>query len=78
MFGDAEEGVILRRTHLPQSDMSKRHECVTDRHFFLQIILRAFCHLTPPGERDTFSLFGDSLRLVGLEAALSPKLFSKR
>ena len=78
MPGDAEEGVILRRIHLAQSDIGKRHECVTNRHLLLQLILQGFCRRTPPGERDTFSLFGDSIRLVGLEALLSPKLFSKR
>ena len=78
MSGDAEESVILRRTHLPQNDIGKRHECVTNRQLFLQMILQSFCRLTPPGERDTFSLFGDCIRLVGLEAVLNPKLFSKR
>ena len=78
MSGDAEEGVTLRRTRLPRSDIGKRHECVTNRHFFLQVILQGFCRLTPPGERDTFSMSGDSIRLVGLDAVLSPKLFSQK
>ena len=76
--GDAEEGLPLPRTHLPQNDTGKRQECLTNRHFVLQMMLHGFCRLTPPCERDASPFFGDSIRLVGLEAVLSPKLFSIR